>query len=102
MSHPPETCLSSRELVVELRHIAMQLGTYEEQIKDAAVLIDAWVRVREAEVLKEASHHQPNYNYYGDAESCTGCDWAIGDGTINYETHIQKLAAARKQLENMK
>ncbi len=95
------TVQTSRELA---HRVAWRIGNIDKMlsIDEAIALIDAWVRVRGAEVLKESSYHQPNYNYYGDAESCTGCDWAIGDGTINWETHIQKLTTARKQLEEKK
>ncbi len=93
------TIQTSRELAEQIVDTLSNDCTRDEDVLKVIALIDAWVRVRGAEVLKEASYHQPNYNYYGDAESCTGCDWAIGDGSINWETHIQSLATARKQLE---
>jgi len=95
---PPQTSQELAERIWGITGNSPDDGMdFVERDKRLVALIDAWVRVREAKVLKEASHHQPNYNYYGDAEYCTGCDWANGNGSINWETHIQSLATARKQ-----
>jgi hypothetical protein len=57
MSHPPETSLSSRELAKQVYYIAenpprpwsVRRERDEYCVQDIQALIDAWVRVREAE-----------------------------------------------------